>query len=60
MLQTTLHLTRSSHLWDTSTPSTLSTSTPLRKKKHFNCLCGDTQKRDFRRLKIKIIIVNVP
>jgi hypothetical protein len=53
MLEMTLHLTQSRRLWDTSTPSTLSTSTPLRKKKHFNCLCGDTQRRDFRPLEDK-------
>jgi hypothetical protein len=32
MLQMTLHFTRSNRLWDTFTPSSRSTSTPLRKK----------------------------
>jgi hypothetical protein len=43
------YLTRSSRLWETSTPRTWSTFTPLRKKWQFNRLYGDTQ----RRLKIK-------
>jgi hypothetical protein len=45
MVQMNLQLTRSSRLWDTSTP--------LRKKRHFNRLYGDTQKRDFRPLEDK-------
>jgi hypothetical protein len=48
MLEVTLHLTRSSRLW-TLLPLGLETIA-LRKERHFNRLCEDTQRRDFRPL----------
>jgi hypothetical protein len=54
MLQMTLHFTRSNRLWDTFTPSSRSTSTPLRKKNDSLTVSMEIHKvAIFDRLKIK-------
>jgi hypothetical protein len=60
MLQMTLYLTRSSHLW---TFLLLEPEVFLfrlqKKKKHFNCFYRDTERGDFRPLEDKLLFCTI-